>query len=286
MKRRLLSARWFSLRYLFYGILLTFYASLCSLSLALFADDGLHSENGNVERNNNNITKDGFVRLTTNPQRLLNWTKAFRLQPVAAPSAAPMVKIKRQTEKNVSNLNEHKKNNFSNLQNKLNLNVVASRTKLRQAIEPVNTFTGKDYFREWRRKVVSDCGGNFIGYGSDFVHFKNLLLNRTLAHAGAKGGEPITNVLEQSSDAENYELRRGFQKLHCAKRPRFTFQTKMEHLHTWWLTTVFTDNEDVPQWIAQGAVMDKKFTLLLTRYEYANVYWVVMDLYNAFLLTR
>ena len=287
MKRRLFSARWFSLRYLFYAILLTFYASLCSLiSLALFADDGLNSENGKVERNIKENTKDGFVRFTTNTQRLLNWTKTFTLQALAPPSAGPMVKNNRQAEKNVSNFDEHKKNNFSNLENKLNFNVVASRIKLSQPREPVNTFTAKDYFKEWRRIVVSDCEGNFIGYGSYSVHFKNLLLNRTLAHAGAKGGEPITNVLHQSSDAENYELRQGFQKLHCAKRPRFTFQTKMEHLHTWWLTTEFSDKEDVPQWIAQGAVMEKKFTLLLTRYEYANVYWVVIDLYNVFLMTR
>ena len=283
MKRRLFSVRWFSLTSHFYTMLLTFYASVCSfILLALLTHNGLSSENGNVERN----MKDGFVHFTTNPQRLLNWTNTFKLQTLAPPSAVPMVKNNGQIEKNVSIFDEHKNNNFSNLQNRLTSTPVPPRPKLSQTREPVNNFAGNNYFREWKMKVVSDCGGNFIGYGSYFVHFKNLLLNKTLAHAGAKGGEPITNVLHQNSDEENYELRQGFQKLRCSKRPTFTFETKIEHLHIWWKTTVFSDQEDVLQWIAQGAVMDKKFTLLLTRYEYANVYWTVIDLYNAFLMTR
>ena len=284
MKRTLFAARWFSLKYLFYAILLTFYASLCSLiSLSFNSDDGLFSQNGNVERNIKDDTKDGFVNFTTNPQRLLSWTKQFRLQALAPPSSVPLVNG--QIEKNVKpNFDEQKK---SILQNIPIFNIrVPPQTKWNQTRESVNKFTENDYFREWKRKVVSGCGGNFIGYGSYIVHFKNLLVNKTLAHAVAKGGEPITNVLHQNSEAENYELRQGFQKLHCAKRPSFTFQTKTEHLHTWWNTTEFTAKEDVPQWIAKGAVMDKKFTLLLTRYEYANVYWTVIDLYNAFLTTR
>ena len=171
---------------------------------------------------------------------------------------------------------------------------VQNTISITQLPEMVKNQTGKthvyldtnEYFKKWAKTVVTDCGGNFIGYGSSFVHFKNLLLDKALAISSLKGGELIENVMNQNSEAESYDIHQGFQKVHCSQRPRLAFSPKMEHLKKWWETTVFTDEDDVKDWVSKGAVMNRKFTLLLTRYEYANVYWTVMDLYNTFLMAR
>ena len=152
--------------------------------------------------------------------------------------------------------------------------------------EIIETQITKDYFATLKQNVVKSCKGNFMGYSSHFVHFKNILLNRSNAQVGAKGGESIHDVIDQKSDAESYQVKQGFHKIHCSVRPKFTFTTKIEHLHSWWKTTVFTDKGNVSNLIENGITTENKFTILLTRYEYANVYWTVVDLYDAFLLSR
>ena len=56
------------------------------------------------------------------------------------------------------------------------------------------------------------------------------------------------------------------------------------HLGSWLNATSFSDRD--PMLRHQNVVSNTNFTIALTRYEYANLYWTIMDLYDVYLVMQ
>ena len=157
--------------------------------------------------------------------------------------------------------------------------------------------TSMDYNTRWSRSIVTSCAGNFHGYTGYFARFHDIYMDRSYAHALASGGENVSHVIMQRDSDENYSIKMGFFKLQCpGGRPKFAFLYNSGHVLSWWKKAVFfsniqngtvtmPDNNSIT-FDTHNAKRVSDFTIILTRNEYANVYWTIIDIYNVFLLTR
>lgn len=149
--------------------------------------------------------------------------------------------------------------------------------------------SANDYFKSWLRNVVSGCSGLFTGYSSVMIRLRNVIADKKFSKVQAEGGKPIDSIMNQKEEAETYSLKNGFFRLACGSPPVFKFDKDSAHLKDWLPSLQFTPyNEFQRQINASQATLyiENKFTIALMRYEFANVYWTVMDLYNIYLTAR
>ena len=142
--------------------------------------------------------------------------------------------------------------------------------------DPMHPPTG---FVTWRQTAQTACDGNFTGYGNKFVRLRNVVLDRHYL-LGLNGGEEIKAVINQSEEAEYHKCGYGCFQLTCSKRPEYTFSNN--HL-TSWLEGLRT-NDSLPK----DPVNDTRaqFTIMIVRYEYANIYHTMSDFYGAFIVMQ
>lgn len=135
-----------------------------------------------------------------------------------------------------------------------------------------------EIFSYWKESREPMCSGKFVGSFNDFAVLENVLFDRQFCH-GRKGGEDIKDVLMQAEEDEYYTYEMGCMQLQCDERPSYFFNNK-NHLNDllFSLQTKDVRVNDVTERVDDG------FTLLITRYEYANIYHTMTDWYNAFLL--
>ena len=138
-------------------------------------------------------------------------------------------------------------------------------------------------FREWSRNITRGCNGEFIVFSNQFVYLKNVLVDRTKAEAKAVGGEDVLSVQNRPDQDEVYSYHAGFYRLQCAFLPHITLINGAMHL-TQWLQALQVTNHSAL--IMAPTYRLKRFVLAVTRYEYANLYWTIMDIYNLFLTLR
>ncbi|XP_023931081.1 beta-(1,2)-xylosyltransferase-like [Lingula anatina] len=139
-------------------------------------------------------------------------------------------------------------------------------------------------FQKWYKSMTPLCGVNFIAFDRNFALCQNITLNRQKA-IGQKGGESITEVLNQKEAVEFYKYKFGFYHVrNCQKTPKYVF-TKYHgkgHLKDWIESVSIKKNHPNPQL----TTVNKNFTIAVTRYEYVNWYHSMTDFYNAFLMMK
>ena len=134
----------------------------------------------------------------------------------------------------------------------------------------------------------SFCGGRLVAYGHQFALLRSAVVDRRYCRSERKGGEAMDTVINQPESVEYYRFVRGCFQIACASSDPSTTSGKLEymfnvrnnHLNEW-LRSVKLTNTD-----ASVDNVDRlpRFTIAVTRYEYANLYHTMTDWYNAFLL--
>ncbi|CAH1800308.1 unnamed protein product [Owenia fusiformis] len=135
---------------------------------------------------------------------------------------------------------------------------------------------------EWRNKVKRKqmCDRALTLYNNEFALLNDVIIDRNFSK-GAIGGESLHEVLNQLETDEIYQLKQGFFKMDCEADTLsdYTFSGDTNHLNAW-LEAVSTKSS------TQGKDINKipELTIAIQRYEYANFYHVITDIYNAFLM--
>ena len=150
--------------------------------------------------------------------------------------------------------------------------------------------SSNNYFKDWLKNVVTDCSGMFTGYTNIMVRLRNVIVDKHYSSSYAVGGKDIEGIMNQKEEAETYKLKNGFFQLACdSTSPSFTFDKDSAHLKDWLSSLKFTSYHEFQSQVnksEENLYIEQKFTIALMRYEFANVYWTIMDLYNLYLTTR
>ena len=163
-------------------------------------------------------------------------------------------------------------------------NGVAGRNVLESTVttpKVVRVTISVELFRKWFQPVVPLCNERFTGYAQLFAKLKNVILDSKLAR-GQKGGENISEVLNQNEESEFYKYQPGFFRLPCSEPVDYVFKGDSHHLNSWMRDALLTDATD----FRPPADVHVDWTIAITRYEYANMYHTMTDFYNAFLMLQ
>lgn len=122
------------------------------------------------------------------------------------------------------------------------------------------------------------CAGRLVAYGREFARLTDAVVERRLCRSQRRGGEPIDAVINQPESLEYYRVDQGCFRLACtSSKLDYAFAGAGNHLNSWMHSLQLTSDEaDVD--------VRPRFTIAVTRYEYANLYHTMTDWYNAFLL--
>ncbi|XP_038070848.1 beta-1,2-xylosyltransferase-like isoform X2 [Patiria miniata] len=158
-------------------------------------------------------------------------------------------------------------------------------TKNKQSVRRIQDSQSKFVFR-MISSAVSYCDGNVEFYENMTALMRNVIVDPAKAHTTARGGEKIKDVLLQHESAEFYHQENGLLNVeNCSNIPApnvFKFGHASPQVPL--LSSAVKISKGPYQ--TQGEEIQKHdgdFVILLTRFEYANVYWTVIDLYDTFL---
>lgn len=140
-----------------------------------------------------------------------------------------------------------------------------------------NRPTRDPYINYFLQEPTSFCDGHFVGYKNLFAKLRSVILDTQYGH-GRKGGENISEVLNQEESEEFYRLHNGFFKLYCEEQFRYIFG--MDSHLTSWVNAINIKPSPVKY------KTYSEWTIAITRYEYANLYHAMTDFYNAFLMLK
>jgi glycoprotein 2-beta-D-xylosyltransferase len=135
----------------------------------------------------------------------------------------------------------------------------------------------KDTYMLKLNKSEEICGKTFIGYNKDFAKLENVVIDPSKGK-GRRGGENISEVLNQKEQDEYFVLEPGYFHVQCQKHENFNF-TSRSHLNSWHdavaIGAMPSYGEVIPGW-----------TIAVIRYEYVNLYHTMTDFYNTFLVAK
>ena len=124
------------------------------------------------------------------------------------------------------------------------------------------------------------CYGSFEGFGNVFAVLENVSIDPSRGH-GKIGGENIGDVINQTEKDEYYKLSKGYFNLECPYSknlvPSYNFSDK-DHLQNWMQAVKFHTSFPI------SSRRIEEPTICVQRYEYAHVYFTILDIYNAFLV--
>ena len=132
----------------------------------------------------------------------------------------------------------------------------------------------------------SYCNGKIEMIENVAALFRNAVIDPSLGSAQAQSRANVKDVLLQKELLEFYRLKKGYLKVDdCSDVPApKNVQIdggKSDHIKEFnKAVEISTNAADVTH------RYDGDFVIMMTRYEYANVYWTVIDLYDAFLMMR
>ena len=137
------------------------------------------------------------------------------------------------------------------------------------------------------------CNGRVDIFNQVQILFTNITLHPARGNAKATGGMDPASILKQVERDEEYTLSPGFFTVPCPNASKFDLTSETvfakgsaKHLKDYVKSTKIAE-QGLTDTVADGmATVDNHFTVALMRYEYANVYWTVMDLYDVYLMTR
>ncbi|CAD5111122.1 DgyrCDS462 [Dimorphilus gyrociliatus] len=122
----------------------------------------------------------------------------------------------------------------------------------------------------------------FTIYGSKFAILKDIFISLQYGE-GRNGGETIEETLNQSEESEYWILEPGFFSFtdnHCkARLDNVAFEPEESHLNVW--LRGFPGPSYEPQ--KENIETFSRTTLVVQRFEYANLYHTMTDWYNCFL---
>ncbi|XP_060596302.1 uncharacterized protein LOC132750353 [Ruditapes philippinarum] len=123
------------------------------------------------------------------------------------------------------------------------------------------------------------CNGNLISYNKYCVILRQVVININKSSSFSKGGENISEVISQKEQDELIETKPGFFQMHCDTKPNKTFFNKVGHLKNW------ADSLEITSKVRSATITEDLLTIAIVRYDYANLYWVMVDVYNIFFIT-
>ena len=124
------------------------------------------------------------------------------------------------------------------------------------------------------------CGGSFIGHAHLFAILTNVLLDPTKGQ-GRAGGENLTDVIDQKEADEYYKLSKGYFNINClnySQNIKYMF-SKNDHLTKWMSAVDFKVNFE-----SRKTKRITDATIFVQRYDYAHLYFTILDIYNAFIV--
>ena len=151
---------------------------------------------------------------------------------------------------------------------------------------------GRTSDRLYTMKKKEYCS-NFITYDlNKFVNVKDVVIDRKYSR-GRKGGENVKEVMNQSEQSEYYVIKRGFFKFVCPELEKYKTDLNMiemtwkHHLKDWYKGIQHLQNEnEMNALLSHVPGTERKFTIAVTRYEYANLFHTMTDWYNAFYVMK
>ena len=134
-------------------------------------------------------------------------------------------------------------------------------------------------FQQWLGNETALCDNKLIGYNHLFAWLRNVTLDPSKGQ-GQKGGENISDVINQAEDKEFFILNNGYFSVYCKNKSHYPFRAYLgkDHLSAWF-NVIDTGTNVVAK------VVNKRWIIAVMRYEYANLYHTMTDYYNAFLMT-
>ena len=145
---------------------------------------------------------------------------------------------------------------------------------------------GVPLFDEYNSKKQVLCGGQFVAYNGQIISQRNVIFDRSKCSAKAKGGEDPLEILKKYSDADemyHFKPRAFLQPCDSTEGPKPTLTGTSLQLTSWMASTTLVLEAVMP---TLNVVTNRNFTIALARYEYANLYWTIMDLYDVFLVMK
>ena len=146
---------------------------------------------------------------------------------------------------------------------------------------------GNSLFEYYNANTEVICDGRFITYGGHVVSQRNVIFDKSKTTATAHGGEDIMAILNKYKDSDEiYKLQPNAFQQPCntpnPMRPKLIGSPL--YLSDWLKATQFiTANTSV---LKNDITHYNNFTIAITRYEYANLYWTIMDIYDVFLVMK
>ncbi|KAH3831156.1 hypothetical protein DPMN_104418 [Dreissena polymorpha] len=150
--------------------------------------------------------------------------------------------------------------------------VLKSRTVVTKLNNPLSV--GKEFATIQKQDF---CNGNFVGFEHKWALLTNVVVLPDRGY-GRSGGEDISEVLNQSEDDEYYKLQKGYFTLKCLTGSINYQFNKVSHLHKWLNAMDLIESSYGSERYAELC------TIVVQRYEYANLYHTMTDFYNVFLL--
>ncbi|XP_045194951.1 uncharacterized protein LOC123550584 [Mercenaria mercenaria] len=132
-----------------------------------------------------------------------------------------------------------------------------------------------------RKDKHTFCNGRFISHNGYFAVLTHVVIDKNQSTSQRRGGENVSEVLNRNKENEFIKTTYGFFKVFCESKPVKTFSPSSGHLKEWEESLEFLElSSDIPSVRTEDMV-----TFAIVRYDYANLYWVMVDLYDIYFLT-
>ena len=156
-----------------------------------------------------------------------------------------------------------------------------------------HTLPSSGEITSWKKLRSSACDGKIRMYRNEIITFADLTVAPELC-IGAMKLVNHTEVLQQPEAKEFFNYKLGFFSMTCTHAEQMRqvlgarYNTLPQHFKRWSESFVFTKataadnkNDDVRR--DDDVTVRDSFMLAMVRYEYANVYWNIIDLYDAYM---
>ena len=150
-------------------------------------------------------------------------------------------------------------------------------------------------FHKWMDSGVNLCTdvnrSIATAYANEFVHLKHVIVDPS-KYLGQGGGKDVSKVLNQQESLEYYKLKPGSFALSCKPDKSYRLNVARNHINDYLHNTetigkyIRHSSEDLSTNSSSSTklIRQPNFTIVVTRYEYANLYHTMTDWYNAYLM--
>ena len=138
-------------------------------------------------------------------------------------------------------------------------------------------------FKDWMKKRVDYCNGKYVGYANRFVQHVDILLDPSKV-SGASGGEKLKSVLKQRESKEFLTAKKGIFRIDCDKLPKYKFDTYLGVTKGYIPALMRYTLPRIGGKIPVEYDVEENMAAVVMRYDYANLFHALNDVFNVFLL--